>query len=307
MASQSAGSYVVVSPVKDEEQYVEATIQAMLKQTIRPKAWIIVDDGSSDRTCEILAPYAADCDWIRVLRIRRDAMRRLGSAEIRAFQAGYEQVKTLDFDFIVKLDGDLDLPHNYFERLLTAFKQDAKLGIASGVYLEKRDDKWNPTKMPSYHVSGASKIVRRQCFDDIGGFPLFPGWDTADEIKAQSKGWSTRHFTDIPFYHLRPEGSGIGFVKAGILHGEAYYVCNGGTVFFALKVLHRLFFGSPFILAGLMLAYGYVRARIQGLNHLINKSESEFYRRQLNERLSSRLKTLLHLSKNSQRLSGDLQ
>ena len=162
-------------------------------------------------------------------------------------------------------------------------------------------------KTPAYHAAGASKIVRKKCFDDIGGFPLFPGWDTADEIKAQSRGWHTRHFDDIPFYHLRPEGSTIGFVKTGILHGEVYYVCGGGATFFALKAVHRLVSERPFILAGIVLVYGYIRAWTSGRARLVTKSEAEFYRRRLNERVSSRLKSLFGVSRSGPELSDDFQ
>src|SRR5713101_7162357 len=112
------GSYVMVSPVKDEERYIETTIQAVLNQTVRPTLWIIVDDGSQDATPDILLRCAAAHDWIRVLRIDRDAARLPGSGVIRAFTAGYRSIGDTAFDFIVKLDCDLDLPRDYFEQLL---------------------------------------------------------------------------------------------------------------------------------------------------------------------------------------------
>ena len=164
-----------------------------------------------------------------------------------------------EYGFVVKLDGDLDLPTDYFEQLIARFQERDKLGVASGMYLEQQDDKWGARTMPVYHAAGAAKMVRTRCFQDIGGFPLSPGWDTADEIKAWAKGWETRHFPEIQFYHLKPEGSLHG-AGTHILHGEVYYVCGGGTFFFVFKVLDRMIFGKPLFYGGLLLLYGYLRA-----------------------------------------------
>jgi biofilm PGA synthesis N-glycosyltransferase PgaC len=294
---QPIGNYVIISPVKDEERYIETTIHAILKQTLRPKKWVIVDDGSQDRTSEILEIYAEQYNWIHIMRINRSAVRKLGSAEIRAFEAGRELVRDEEFDFIVKLDADLDLPADYFEKILARFREDERLGIASGAVLEKLGRKWHETKLPKYHAAGASKVVRAQCFSEIGGFPLFPGWDTVDEIKAQSRGWRTCHFGDICFYHLRPEGSAIGYIRTATLHGEVYYVSGGGKMFFGLKVLNYAIFGKPIILGAVMLVYGYFRAWLKGKKRLVTQSEADFYRRQLNERITNRIHEFLSGSK----------
>lgn len=294
---QTIRSYVIITPVKDEERYIETTIHAILRQTLRPKKWVIVDDGSQDRTAEILDIYAEHYDWIRILRIKRDAVRKLGSAEIRAFEAGRELVRDEECDFIVKLDSDLDLPADYFERILARFRENERLGIASGVILEKVGSEWHKIRMPRYHAAGASKIVRTQCFSEIGGFPLFPGWDSADEIKAQARGWRTCHFEDINIYHLRPEGSAKGSLSTGMLHGEVYYVCGGGQLFFALKVLNRAIFGKPFVVGAVMLVYGYLRAYFGKKARLVTRSEAEFYQRQLNERITNRIRVFLGGSK----------
>jgi poly-beta-1,6-N-acetyl-D-glucosamine synthase len=283
---QTTGDYVVISPVKDEEKYFERTIKAVCKQTVRPAKWIIVDDGSCDRTPQIIEAACKEFDWIGYLRIHRDATRELGSAEIRAFDTGYKLVSDQDYGFVVKLDGDLDLPADYFEQLIVRFQEREKLGIASGLYLEQQNDKWEAKTMPVYHAAGAAKMVRTRCFQDIGGFPLFPGWDTADEIKARAKGWETRHFPEIQFYHLKPEGSLQG-PGTHILHGEVYYVCGGGKFFFVVKVVDRMMFGKPFFLGGLLLLYGYMRALFASRPKLVTADEADLYRKLLNERITT--------------------
>jgi glycosyltransferase involved in cell wall biosynthesis len=281
--------YVVVSPVKDEASHVRLTLDSMVNQTVRPVRWVIVDDGSSDETPRILEEYAARHDWIQVVRIDRGAKRDLGVTEIRAFAEGYSRVKDLASDFVVKLDCDLDLPVDYFERLLAEFEKDPRLGIASGIYLEKSDGgEWLPVQMPDYHAAGASKVVRKKCFDEIDGFILYRGWDTVDEIKAQMRGWETRHFADVKFRHLKREGSAMGSTRMNSFHGEIYYLTGGGVLFFLLKVLHRMVSGTPRIVGGAAMLWGYLRCHLTGKKRSVTSEEARFYSRMLNKRLFQR-------------------
>jgi glycosyltransferase involved in cell wall biosynthesis len=281
--------YVIVSPVKDEERYVELTLRSLIEQTVKPVRWVIVDDGSSDNTPRILERYAANHDWIQVVRIERDSKRDLGITEIRAFATGYERVKNLPCDFIVKLDCDLRIPPDYFERVFAGFRDNERLGIASGVFLEDHGGRWLPAHMPVYHAAGASKVVRRRCFEDIGGFVLYRGWDTIDEIKAGMKGWETRHFPDVTFYHLRREGSAMGFRRTNMLHGEIYYLTGGGAVFFLLKVLHRMGSGIPPVLGGLAMLWGYLKCHLGGRSRGVSREEARAYRQLLNRRVRNQI------------------
>lgn len=286
MARWSASKYVIVSPIKDEEKYIETTIQSVLRQTVLPSRWIIVDDGSTDGTPRIVDHYAEKQPWITVLPLGSGAVRQTGLAEIRAFIAGFELVRETKFDFVVKLDGDLDLPPDYFERLIGKFQDDDTLGIASGVYLEQRRNRWVSVPMPDYHAAGASKMVRSRCFKDIGGFVSNIGWDTIDEIRAQTMGWKTGHFEELRFYHLKPEGSGLGYIRTNSIHGEIYYLTGGGKLFFAFKVLHRMIFGKAFLLGGLAMLGGFLKASASKRPRLVSDTEAKFYRELLNARIA---------------------
>jgi hypothetical protein len=177
--------------------------------------------------------------------------------------------------------------------LLARFDADARLGIASGVYSESVDaNVWEEILMPSYHAAGASKVIRRTCWDEIGGFVLSRGWDTVDEIRAMQRGWRTTHFRDLPMKHWKREGTGIGPIKTSAMHGEIYYLTGGGWLFFLLKVMHRVK-GRPFAIGALAMVWGYLRAEFSGKERLVTVDEARCYRALLNERITGRLKGLI--------------
>lgn len=277
--------YLVVSPVKDEDKYVERTLLSMSRQTLLPARWIIVDDGSCDETPDILHRYARALPWIHVVTRAPGGARQPGSAVMHAFYAGLKSAESLDYDYIVKLDCDVELPADYFESLFARFEADPRLGIASGIYLEEGPGGWTAVEMPAYHTAGASKVMRARCFEEIGGFVRQRGWDTVDELRAHVRGWTTRHFADIRFKHLKPEGSGIGSMRTHAMHGDVYYLTGGGPAFLLIKALHRMVTGSPPVVGGLALLYGYLRCWATKRQRLVDDAEARHYRRLLNRRL----------------------
>jgi hypothetical protein len=198
----------------------------------------------------------------------------------------------------------LDLPADYFEQLLAKFHHDEKLGIGSGLYSEERNGSWVQAKYPHYHAIGASKMIRKKCFVDIGGLVPSRGWDTLDEIRAQAAGWRTAHFRDVKFRHLKPEGSGIGFLRTNVMYGEIYYLTGGGKLFFLLKTLHRMIVSKPFFFGGLGMMQGYVKAWITRKPRLVTKAEANAYQKQLNERMKVQVRKLLLIGRWKESASG---
>lgn len=291
----STAKYLVISPVKDEEPYVTRTLESMIRQTVKPVRWIIVDDGSNDRTCEILDRYEREHDFIRVIKRPRGEPRGPGPAVVRAFNEGYAAAKGLDYDFVVKLDCDLSFGQDYFERIFERFAEDPRLGIASGVYFESPDgNQWNEIMMPSYHTAGPSKIIRRACFEAIGGFVTARGWDTVDELRAMKRGWSTGHFRDQKINHWKHEGSGIGSLRTNVMHGEVYYNTGGGGLFFLFKALHRVTC-RPYFIGAAALVWGYLRSVLSRRERLVTPGEARLYRRLLNERIKNALTDVRNL------------
>jgi glycosyltransferase involved in cell wall biosynthesis len=289
--------YVVVSPVKDEEQYIDFTLRSVSRQSVRPVLWLIVDDGSQDNTPAIVRQYVSHHPFIQLVSGPWTEKRKLACAEVRAFNWGSERVETWRYDFIVKLDCDISFDADYFERLFDQFRKDERLGIASGVYRESdRANTWKEISMPYYHAAGACKVIRKECFEQIGPFVPAPGWDTVDEVRAMARGWTTRHFRDLKMIHHKPEGSSIGVLKTGIMQGEASYRVDSSRLFFACKVLHRLAVSAaPLSALGLIL--GYSGAMIMRKRRLVTKREAQYYRRLLLGRMSEKARKTFVLTK----------
>lgn len=294
--------YLIISPIKDEERYIEITLRSVIGQTLKPVLWIIVDDGSTDSTPEIIHRYLSVHPFIRFVHNPHAGVRQPGANVIRAFNFGYESIGETDYDFIVKLDCDLSFESHYFEKLLGRFIDDERLGIASGIYLEM--DKacfWQKVRMPSYHAAGACKVIHRKCFEDIGGFIAAAGWDTVDEIRAMALGWDTGHFKDLQMKHHKREGSGIGTIRTSMMHGEIYYRTGGSKLFFLFKVFHRIWI-KPHVIGAVTLLSGYLIALLRNKKLLVTRKEAAYYKTLLKKRLKEKVKALFMQGKDLVRI-----
>lgn len=213
--------YIIITPAKNEAKYIEQTVNSIKKQILQPKKWVIVNDGSSDATQEIVERHMGDYDRIVLVNKKKiSAKRRRGQGVVEAFYEGYNLCANEDHDYVVKLDSDLLLDADYFSKIFEKFEREPKLGIASGVsYIEKAGSwvpEWDETKGFTF---GESKVYRRQCFEQIGGLVPYMGWDGIDHIKAVMLGWKASSFEDVIFYHLRHEGTGTGLIKSSYEEG----------------------------------------------------------------------------------------
>lgn len=280
--------YVAITPVKDEAAHLPRLLETMTGQTIRPLRWVLVDDGSSDGTGALLDDFSRRWVFARVLHRPAGRPRAPGPAVIDAFHSGLAMVDDLPWDFIVKLDGDLSLDADYFERLLACFAASPTLGIASGVYWEQRPGRrrWREIRMPDYHAAGAAKTVRRACWETIGGFIPAQGWDTVDELRARAAGWDTRHFRNLRMRHWKPEGSGIGVLRTSRMHGAIFYRTGGTPLLFAAKFLRRCP-QWPWLAGALAMLWGYMRAA-GSRQRLVSEREAAVYRQLLLRRCCKR-------------------
>lgn len=258
-ATPTRPSYVVITPARDEERHIERTIRSLTTQSVAPAQWIIVDDGSRDRTAEIIKTYAAQHSWITPVYVSDRGNRVNGTGPMQAFHRGLQEIRILDWMYLVKLDSDLEFAPDYFQKCLNEFERDPKLGVGGGVIAHKEGEELKVEQTPKFHVRGATKIYRRECWQAIGGLLAAPGWDTIDEVKANMHGWTSRSFPDLQLVHLRKTGAADGSWKNAVKDGRADYISGYHPIFMLLKCVKRLF-QRPWAVGSAGLAFGYLRA-----------------------------------------------
>jgi len=248
--------YVVITPVKNEEKYLDITINSMINQTILPKLWIIVDDGSTDKTNLIATATAAKYPWIKVITNDHISKRAPGGNVISAFNLGLKRIDC-DYEYIVKFDGDLKFDNDYFERLLTKFADNKNLGIAGGYCANIVNSSLVIDKSPEYHVRGATKMYRKRCFEEIGGLIPAMGWDGIDELKAMMLGWQTRSYPEIILIHLRTTGSGTGRISYAWKWGKSMHFMGFYPLYAILGSIKRTT-EKPYFLFGISMLMGFI-------------------------------------------------
>ena len=250
-------SYVIITPARNEAQYIDSTMRSMIAQTVPPLKWVIASDGSTDETDELVGKYLDEYPWIELLRMPERAERHF-AGKVHAFNAGYERVKELPFDIVGNLDGDVSIEPGHFEFLISRMAENPRIGVAGAPFREgtfQYDYRFSSIE----NVWGGCQLFRRACFDGIGGYlPLKGGCiDHVAVISARMHGWKTQTFTEKVCEHHRPMGTALqGVLRAKYKLGvKDYSVGNHPLWEFAracYQMKHR-----PFIAGGLALGWGY--------------------------------------------------
>lgn len=281
---ESARKYVIVSAVRDEAQHITKTLDSVIQQMVRPSEWIIVDDGSRDETGRIVDEYAKRYPWIVALHRADRGHRMPGSGVMQAFYDGFRRVESRDWEFIVKLDGDVELDADYFQRCFERFDEDSDLGICGGRNYSMKDGKLTLEPHPVFHVRGSHKLYRRSCWDAIGGLVVAVGWDTIDEVQANRLGWRTRSFADLKVLHHRPTGAEQGAWLDGVKMGKAAYVSGYHPFFMTVKCIRRIF-QKPYVLCAAAHAYGFISSYVRRLPRVEDAQFLRYIRNQQIRRL----------------------
>lgn len=250
--------YAIITPVRDEEEHLEATIASVSAQTIRPIEWVIVNDGSTDRTGEIIDRHAVESPWIRAVHRPNRGFRKAGGGVIEAFYDGYNALTCDDWEFIVKLDGDLSFSPDYFQRCFDHFYEQPRQGIGGGEIYHELGGKLKLESNPRFHVRGATKIYRRACWEAIGGLWKAPGWDTIDEVKANMLGWNTGSFEDLHLVHHRLTGAADGLLRDRVKYGTVCFACGYHPLFVLARCLYRLL-RKPYVIGSFAMLFGYLK------------------------------------------------
>jgi glycosyltransferase involved in cell wall biosynthesis len=267
LAKPKDPKYLLISPCRDEAKYMRETLDSVIGQSIRPAKWVIVDDGSTDNTPQILAEYRAKHDWIEVVTRRNRGQRAVGSGVIDAFYAGFETINPDDYDYLCKLDLDLRLPPRYFEILMERLAANPHIATCSGkCYLEEENGSLVYERHADDVSIGASKFYRVSCFKAIGGFVRELMWDGIDCHRCRMNGWIACSWDEpeLRFIHLRPEGSSQKSIYAGrVRHGYGQYFMGTGFLFILASSIYRLN-RKPDVLGSLAMIWGWLKAALTG-------------------------------------------
>ncbi|MEL6581010.1 MAG: glycosyltransferase family A protein [Cyanobacteria bacterium J06621_12] len=279
---------VIISPVRNEGNFIQEIINSLVSQTVKPVEWIIVDDGSSDETLAIASEAAKLYDWIHVIQKLDRGFRAVGPGVVETFYYGYQRIRSAEYDFICKMDADLELPSRYFETLLSFFDRDPYLGAASGKPFLQEDGQLVEERTHDEMVCGQINFYRRECFDDIGGFVREVHWDGIAFHRARMEGWRTRSIRhpDLNYIHRRLMGSsGVGIIQGRMRWGKGQYFMGTHPLFLLAITCYRML-ERPFVLGGLMIFVGYCRAYLDS----IGRYENYAFRRSLHAWQMERLK-----------------
>jgi glycosyltransferase involved in cell wall biosynthesis len=281
--SGSTLKYVLVTPARNEEAFIEGTIRSVIAQTVRPERWVIVSDGSTDGTDDIVRRYTREFSWIELLRMPEHRDRQF-AAKANCFAAGYDRLKSLEFDLVGNLDADITFDPGYYEFLLSRFSERPQLGVAGTPFVEDATQPANHSYAHGAanltHVSGACQIFRKKCFADVGGYVAIKGGaiDWIAVTTARMRGWETRTFLEKVCFHHRKIGTGNHSPLLVRFHygRKAYYV-GGHPIWETLRGVFQLK-ESPRIFGGMYFIAGYWWACLTRMHRPVSRELIAFHR-----------------------------
>lgn len=278
--------YVIVTPARNEESHIGLTLESMASQVHRPVKWVVVDDGSTDRTGQIVQAYARKFGFIEPVTARGSETPGFGS-KVAAFRAGCERLEGLDYQYIGNVDGDVAFHPDYFQRLIEFMESDPTLGVAGGLIMEKFGKRFRPQAISDNSVAGAVQLFRRSCFEFIGGYrPMdIGGIDSLAEIMARSHGWTARTHRDLPVYHYgRVTTGGRNIFASRFRKGIINYHLGYHPLFQVAAGSYRMLH-PPFVVGGLMMIGGYFWAWTKGVERKAPPDVIDYLRREQLDRL----------------------
>jgi len=295
MNNQKELTYVLMTSARNEEAYIEKTIKSVISQTVLPKKWIIVSDGSTDSTDEIVSKYANKYDFIQLIRVDGDSKRNFGS-KVKALNAALKHLKNVEYNFIGNVDADVSFDPNYYEIMLEKFRDNSKLGLAGGEIYNEYDEKNVQGEVDTWHVSGAIQLFRRQCWEDIGGYLQLKRSEDAVAVKmARMTGWDVEKYPDIRVFHCRREGTGKGNILISRFnYGISDYTTGTPPIYMVVKFFNRLR-EKPYILCSLFRLSGYCYGFLKRERRVLPNEVFKYIRHEQMQRLKEKM---LKMSRN---------
>jgi poly-beta-1,6-N-acetyl-D-glucosamine synthase len=282
------GNYVLMTAAYNEGAHIEKTIQSVLSQSVLPDRWVIVSDGSTDTTDEIVRSYLPKCDFMRFLRVSRPPGHSFRS-KVMALQAGQKLLDDIRFEFVGNMDADITIAPSYFESLLARFRANPRLGLAGGFVYEKIHGEFKKLETNRTHaVAHAAQLMRRECYKTIGGYRVlqYGGEDWHAHVSANMAGWDAKAFPELPIYHLRHTGASTNLLRSSFRLGRLDYSFGSHPLFEVFKCLLRLR-SEPLILGAIFRFSGFVWCYLHQEQRPVSSEFISFLRRTQKARLSS--------------------
>jgi poly-beta-1,6-N-acetyl-D-glucosamine synthase len=274
--------YVLITPVKNEFDIFQQTIKSVLSQKIKPAKWVIINDGSTDGTKELIDDLSKKHRWVTPVHNIPDQNRKPGGEFV--LKRGFDLINVHDYDFIAKMDGDLSFDADFFKHLFNEFIKDPKLGIASGSCFIVEGGKLVEETTARVHTRGPMKVYRKQCYVDIGGIEPFLGWDTIDEMRAHQSGWETRTFPELTIIHLRPTQSSGGKINGLRNMARASYYVGYHPLFLVARGLKAMK-EKPYVVGGLVMISEYFKGYLKKEPQIEDKKLKKYIRKEQIKRL----------------------
>ena len=291
--------YVLVTSARNEEAFIAKTLDSVVTQTALPERWVIVDDGSTDHTAEIVESYTKRHSWIQLLR-RPQRLDRNFAGKAQAVTAGLEQLQSVQFEILGNLDADVSFEADYMEFLMQRFSEDPELGIGGTPFTQ--DGHYDSSKDSfegENYVGGMCQLFRRECFQDIGGYipNRAGGLDWIAVMTARMKGWKVHSFSEKRLHHYRTLGTAEkGPLRALFSYGEKDYYLGGSPLWQLFRVVYRMA-KRPVLLGGLALLSGYTWAALRRVKRAVSPELMRFHRREQMKKLRAVFCTLLRFEK----------
>jgi biofilm PGA synthesis N-glycosyltransferase PgaC len=269
LSNEPLRRYLLISPCRDEAKYLRRTIDSVAAQSVPPALWVVVDDGSTDETPAILEEYAARLPYLRIVRRNDRGRRQVGPGVIEAFYAGLETVYLDDFDYLCKLDMDLELPVRYFQLLMQRMESNPRIGTTSGKpwFVHPKSGKLVPEVCGDEMSVGMTKFYRTSCFKQIGGFVREVMWDGIDCHRARMLGWvaESAGIEPLRFVHLRPQGASQKGIWTGrVRKGFGQYFMGTSPVYHLAVAAYHLA-AYPQLIGSMAMLWGYFGSWLKGL------------------------------------------
>lgn len=291
--------YVLITPARNEAKFIGQTIEAVASQTHLPERWVIVDDGSTDRTPEIAEEYARKLPWLEVVRRPRRQERNF-AGKVQAVNAGLERVKDVEYAVVGNLDADISFAPDYMDFLMRKFEQDAELGVAGTPFTQ--DGGYDSTKDSfegENYVAGPCQLFRRKCWEEIGGYVpnKAGGVDWIAVMTARMKGWKVRCYPDKRYHHYRSMGTAEkGLIASSFSYGERAYYLGWSPLWQLVRVGYRMT-KRPIFFGGLALLFGYCWAGLRRVERPVSDELMKFHREEQMRRLKSIFGALLRFQR----------